>query len=352
MNDEKLVLEGGRVKFLTQQRQVDAAEQAGVICDTLRFTVPEMLMRGQLIPADTDARELAHLLAFHFGRLLGFVLGDDRPGRDYYDFTTTICNANGYEVGSVSAGGEGQRGTVAFTLKGEGCTNAHAGWQERIHDAFAGMHPKITRIDLARDFFDGEVTIEEAVGAYRDHAFSYQNRKPKPNSIGNWEDGNSRTFQVGLRESGKVCRIYEKDHQFKIMDGKWVRVEVELRNTNRVIPWDALVNPAQYFAGAYEFCHMVCHYPVATRIPTAVKVAANGTQAVVNWLRRVVAPTLVQVAGHMPDFEWLEDLVLAEAHRPMPKSLRGIAPHNLSQSMKDAFSFMSTNARGPVACVA
>lgn len=351
-NDEKLVIEGGRVKFLTQQRQIEAKDQAGVICDTLRFTVPENCFRGAMIPEDTDPKNLAQLLALHFARLLGFTLGDDRPGRDYYDFTTTICNANGYEVGSVSAGGEGQRGTVAFTLKGEGCTNAHQGWQKRVHEAFEAMQPKITRIDLARDFYDGEVTIEDAVTAYRDHAFSYQNRKPKPNNIGNWEDGNSRTFQVGMRESGKLCRIYEKDHQFGLMDGKWVRVEVELRNTNRVIPWDALVSGAQYYAGAYEFCHWVCNYPVATRIPTSAKVAAAGTQAVVNWLRRVVAPTLVQVAGHMPDFEWLEDLVLAEAHRPMPKSLRGIAPQNLSRSMKDAFSFLSTNAREPVACVA
>lgn len=351
--EERLVLEGGRVKFLTQQRQILAADQAGVICDTLRFTCPETAFMGtDLIPGDTQAQDLARLLALHFARLLGFDLGDDRPGRDYYDHTTTIMNANGYEVGSVSAGGEGQRGTVAFTLKGEGCTNARPGWQALVHDAFADKFPKITRIDLARDFYEGEVTVDDAVIAYRDHAFSYQNRRPKPNNIGNWEDGNSRTFQVGMRESGKLCRIYEKDHQFGIMDGQWVRVEVEIRNTNRVIPWDALTCSAQYFAGAYEFCHWVCNYPVATPIKTAVKVAARGAEALVNWLRRTVAPTLVQISGHMPDFEWLEDLVLAESHRPMPKSLRGIAPHNLSQSMKDAFSFMSTNARVPVACVA
>ena len=350
--EEKLVLEGGKVKLLTQARQVEHAEQAGVIVDALRFTVPEMFFRGDMIPDDTNAQDLARLLALHFARLLGFTLGDDRPGRDYYDHTTTIFNANGFEVGCVSAGGESQRGTVAFSLKGEGCTNALPGWQKRVHDAFAAFHPKVTRIDLARDFYEGEVTVDEALVAYRDHAFSYQNRKPKVNQFGDWEHGNSRTFQVGLRESGKVCRVYEKDHQFGIMDGRWVRVEVEFRSVNRVIPWDSLVQGAEYFAGAYEFCTWCCHYPVATKIPTATKVAATGTQAVVNWLKRVVAPTLVQVAGHMPDFEWLEDLVLSERNRPMPRSLRGFSPLNVSNGLREAFAKLSTNAGGPVACVA
>lgn len=350
-SDEKLVLEGGQVKFLTQQRQVEAEAQAGVICDYLRFTVSEMHFRGDLLPDDTDPQNMARLLALHFANLLGYTLGEDRPGRDYYDFTTTINNANGYEVASVSAGGESQRGTIAFTLKGEGCNNGTKGWQQRVHDAFAPMLPKITRVDLTRDFYEGEVTVEDAVSSYADNAFSYQGRKPKPHQVGNWLEGNSRTFQVGTRESGKVCRIYEKDHQYKIMDGQWVRVEVEFRSVNRVIPWDALVNCAEYFAGAYEFCHWVTNYPVATRIRTSVKVAANGVQAKVNWLRRVVAPTLVQVAGYLPNFEWLEDLVLAECHRPMPKSLRGIEPSNAQRAWSDAFAFLSTNAREPVAGV-
>ncbi len=349
--EDKLVLDGEKVKFLTQARQVEARHESGVCPDYLRFTVNEMFLRGDMLPDDTDAQSLAKLMAFHFAKLLGFELGEDRPGRDYYDFTTTINNSNGYEVASVSAGGEGQRGSVCFTLKGEGCTNALPGWEKRVHDAFNPLHPKITRIDLCRDFYDGEVSIEEMVTAYRDHAFSYQNRKPKCNNIGDWEHGNSRTFQVGKRESGKLCRGYEKDHQFGIMDGKWVRIEVELRSVNRVIPWEALVRTAQYFAGAYEFCHWVCQHEVATRIRTATKVAATGVQAVVNWLKRVVAPTLVQISGHMPDFEWLEDLVLSEQHRPMPKSLRGFLPNNIQAGLRDAFARLSTNACGPVACV-
>lgn len=349
--DEKLVLDGERVKFLTQARQIDAKAESGVIADYLRFTVNEMFFRGDLLPDDTDAQNLARLLALHFANLLGFTLGEDRPGRDYYDFTTTINNANGHEVASVSAGGEGQRGSVCFTLKGEGCTNALPGWEKRVHSAFEHLNPKVTRIDLARDFYDGEVTVEQMVAAYRDHAFSYQNRKPAPQNFGNWEDGNSRTFQVGKRESGKLCRGYEKDHQFGIMDGKWFRVEVELRSVNRVIPWDAVIRRGQYFAGAYEFCHWVCNHEVATPVRTSTKTAEVGVQAVVNWLKRVVAPTLVQVAGHMPDFEWLEDLVLSERHRPMPKSLRGFLPHNVQHGMREAFARLSTNADGPAACV-
>ncbi|WP_295856136.1 replication initiation factor domain-containing protein [uncultured Xylophilus sp.] len=222
---DKLVLEGSRVKVLTQARQIDAAREHGVVVDYLRFTLrADQLHTGNFIPADTGDQDLARLMASKFAMLLGFKLGMDRPGRDYYEFTTTIDNELGYEVASVSAGGEGQRGTVCFTLKGEGCTNAAKGWEQRVHAFFGPVMPKLTRIDLARDFYEGEVSMDEVVGAYAAHAFSYRNRFPSYTQYGCWMafaldaeapaqpvqcgpvtllHGHSSTFQVGRRESGK-----------------------------------------------------------------------------------------------------------------------------------------------------
>lgn len=376
--DEKMVIEGGRVKLLTQARQVDAAAQSGVVVDYLRFTFKRAdVPHTRKVPGDTDDQNLARWFAHVFSQLLGFVVGIDRPGRDYYEFTTTIDNAFGHEVASVSAGGLTQRGTICVTLKGEGCTNARPGWEKRVHDYFGEFLPKITRIDLAKDFFEGEVDISELVGLYQTHAFSYRKRRPKHECHGSWigiadggeidfgdargdvldlrsltastlyTPGNSRTFQVGKRESGKLFRGYEKGHQYGLMDSKWLRGEVELRSVNRVVPWDALIQPAQYYAGAYEATHWLCNHPVSVKVPTATKTGEASADRAVRWLKRVVAPTLVQITQVMPDFEWLEGLVLDQAHRRVPRSLRGLNHYTLQQGIQAALRQFQTNPDAP-----
>jgi len=341
-NDEKLVLEGGRLKFLCEARQLEAKAQGGIVPDYFRFTIKrENIPSTRRIPGDTNDQDLARWFALLFAQQLGFVVGVDRPGRDYYEFTTTIDNEWGYEVASVSAGGESQRGSICFTVKGEGCTHATNGWEKRVHDYFAEFLPTITRIDLCKDFFQGETCIEELVGLYKAHEFSYRKRMPKHACHGSWLDvegvmGNSRTFQVGKRESGKLFRGYEKGHQFAMMESKWLRAEVELRNVNRVIPWDAIVSCAEYFAGAYPACHLLSNREVATQIRTATKVGEASAQRCINWVKRVVAPTLLQITKIMPDHDWLEGLVLDQVHRRVPRSLRGLSAQSMQHGIQAA----------------
>jgi DNA relaxase NicK len=361
--DEKLVLEGNKVKLLSERRQLASKAQSGVVVDYLRFTFKRAnIPESRRVPEHSDDQDLARWFAQVFAQLLGFVLGLDRPGRDYYEFTTTIENALGHEVGSVSAGGESQRGTICVTLKGEGCTHARPGWEQRVNAYFDEYHPTITRIDLAKDFFEGEVDIGELVGLYQTHAFSYRNRRPKHECHGAWlgidaaidysqssgdaislraiaesthfKPGHSRTFQVGKRESGKLFRGYEKGHQYGLMESKWLRCEVELRNQNRVIAWEALVEPAEYYAGAYEATHWLSNHATATRVPTATKTAEASAERVVRWFERVVAPTLVQFVKVMPDFDWITGMVLDQAHRRTPKGLRGLSFHTIQHGIE------------------
>ena len=210
-----------------------------------------------------------------------------------------------------------------------------------MHDYFAEFLPTITRIDLCKDFFQGETCIEELVGLYKAHEFSYRKRMPKHSCHGSWLDvegvmGNSRTFQVGKRESGKLFRGYEKGHQFAMMESKWLRAEVELRNVNRVIPWDAIVSCAEYFAGAYPACHLLSNRELATQIRTATKVGEASAQRCINWVKRVVAPTLLQITKIMPDHDWLEGLVLDQVHRRVPRSLRGLSAQSMQHGIQAA----------------
>lgn len=368
--EERLVIEGGKVKVVTQERQIAAKDQGGVIIDYLRFTVlrDRVVMHG-LSPDSQDADtnrlvrifakengyqpesdsgdlEICKVLALKFADLLGYQVGEQRPGRDYYDHTFTIINAFGQEIASVSGGGHSQRDTFLFTLKGEGCTFALPGWEKRVHEFFNELLPKITRVDLAKDCFQrGQLTVDAAVAAYDDGAFSYRNRLPSYQQHGCWRpaDSHSRTFQIGKRESGKLCRIYEKDHQFGIMDGEWVRCEVELRSVNRVIPWDALKTPGQYFAGAYEFCNWLVHLDEPIRVRTAVKVAEASVERAVRWWNRVVAPTAAFITAAMPDFSWFENIVAQNLNRRTPRAFRGLDHHTAQLGLQKSLAFFNPN---------
>lgn len=346
--EECLVLEGGKVKLLCAERQREGSK-SGVIVDYLRCTVKrDALIRSEVIQASDD-ESLVMALAFRVANLLGFELGESRKGRDYYDFTWTINGPFGKEAASVSGGGATQRDTFCVTLKGEACTFAAKGWQGRLHEYLSPMDPKITRIDLARDFLNGELSIDEVVGCYEAGEFDYRNRRPSYTVHGAWRvagmvanivgesrsfsvdgvrslnGGHSRTFQVGQRDSGKLLRAYEKGHQYKLMSDPWLRVEVELRNVNRIVPFDALIRPADFFAGAYEFCNLILdNKPVPEVVRTGKKVGEASVAKAMRWFERVAMPTLFQLRVAAPGMEWLDQMTVSYAKRNMPRSLAGL----------------------------
>ena len=60
-----------------------------------------------------------------------------------------------------------------------------------------------------------------------------------------------RSLYVGSRESGKLLRIYEKGKQLGDSKSKWVRWELELHSSQRIIPLEAMIKPSEFLAGAY-----------------------------------------------------------------------------------------------------
>jgi phage replication initiation protein len=48
-----------------------------------------------------------------------------------------------------------------------------------------------------------------------------------------------------------MMRIYEKGMQLGAKWHPWVRWELELHSVDRVIPWDVILEPGKYVAGAY-----------------------------------------------------------------------------------------------------
>lgn len=355
--DERLALEGQKVKLLCAERTTSA--DSGVVVDYLRTTVTREALFASAIPSKGELivdglqldGEIVVDLATHFAKLLGFTLGESRPGRDYYEHSFTILNENGQEVASVSGGGESQRGTFCFSLKGNGCTFAKHGWEQRLYDFFAPLSAKVTRIDLARDFFEGQYGYQQAVQAFNDGEFSYRGRAPSKMAVGDLIDGHSTTFQVGKRESGKIFRGYDKGHQFKLMDDKWWRSEVELRSNNRIIPLETLIRPASYFAGAYGFTARILEDVVPQKIPTLQKVAEASVERTIRWFERTVSPSLVHISL-AAGFDWLTDIAVDQALRPLPRSLQGISPASMKAGVMKALQRFSQTPSAPAGLVA
>jgi phage replication initiation protein len=372
--EEKLVLDGRKVKHLTRkltalqqaERTLSAcvhraseakATQSGVVLDYFRFTFKlAMLAASKRVPLDSTPQDLGRWFAMQFAGLLGFQLGQDRPGRDYYEFTTTIESEWGAEVGSVSIGGESQRDTICFTMKGEACSFANDGWEERVHDYFAAFMPTVTRVDLAKDFITGGLSVDEVREQYLAGGFSYRNRRPSHELHGSWlaVDGampHSRTFQVGKRESGKMARFYEKGHQLGMDESPWVRAEIELRNADRVIPWEVLTAAGDYFAGAYDVMALIANREQFERIATKKALGEATGERLIRWIKHAVAPALVLLTRVMPDYDWVTGLVLDQAHRPLPKRVRALPAHILQHGIQAALEPYSTYASAPAAAI-
>lgn len=155
-------------------------------------------------------------------------------------------------IGSLAWGGEGQGGRWLFQLTGHGCGFV-TDWDE-LQCLLESLDAKITRLDLAVDFLEGEHTVDEAVELWHADGFTCKKAgtRPKSSFAGDWaglEDG--RSFYVGKAQNGKMLRVYEKGKQLGDATSEWVRFEVQFGSRDRTIPLDALTRRDAFFAGAY-----------------------------------------------------------------------------------------------------
>lgn len=154
------------------------------------------------------------------------------------------------DVGALAYGGESQRGRWMLQLTGKGC-GLLSDW-EGLREFLEGLDAKITRLDLAADFLDGEYSVDDAVRMHEEGGFTSAGRPPSTSVSGDWLDGvRGRTLYVGKATNGKMLRVYEKGIQMGDLESPWVRFEVQLGNRDREIPFDALTERDAFFAGCY-----------------------------------------------------------------------------------------------------
>jgi DNA relaxase NicK len=250
------------------------------------------------IPDETKPENIAHI------DWLAFTIKGNGSREEHLSFRETLNGLfnispsewkgtksgwNGYKhrvnlgcYGLLAYGGKAQKNTTHIEINGHGCALVND-W-EQIYEWGQLTGCTITRCDLAHDDFEGKtVNINICQGWYSDGLFNSNGRPPKPFLYDDCDTGDGKTYEVGSRKSGKLIRMYEKGKEQGDPNDPWFRVELELRNQDRKIPWDILVKPGQYLAGAYKALHYLSEEQIKLR--TTKKQKDMTYEQLVQWVR-------------------------------------------------------------------
>jgi phage replication initiation protein len=180
-------------------------------------------------------------------------------------------NGDSEQIGVIAWGGHSQNGRVMLSLSGVG-TSLIEKWH-LLAEWIQSTSGKITRLDLAADFMNGEYTIQDMINDYEQGNFKAAagGGNPSAKLICDMGSNEGNTLNVGKRENGKMLRGYEKGKQLGDKSSQWFRLEGEIHNKDRVIPVDALINPESYYAGLNPVCARLIAV-AASQIKTAKKV--------------------------------------------------------------------------------
>ena len=254
----------------------------------------------------------------HLSNIFGFGISSKRAkGMHFYDTSFNV----GDNWGVVCHGG--QRGTILVSISGSGLAAAKQGWELRLKVFLEhAKRARISRVDLAHDDYTGSTySVDRANQEHTDGLFHVHGRNPACEHRGDWKNpnGKGRTFNVGNRKNGKFCRVYEKGRQLGDVNSNWVRIEVEFKSIDRVIPFDVLMRPGEYLAASYPAFEWI--NTNQERIYTIQKTAEATITKVKAWLRHQCGSSI----GALVELFGVDDVLKAVVRPGEPKWIK--LPH-------------------------
>ena len=262
--EKRYVMINGEVKEIPVRKGLLTAAHI----DTLTVVIQRQAFFGsdewQTVKTEDEEDELFLQKAGQFlFDVFGFNLSARGNGRNGYAKTAEmgVIGDKRIKYGFIAWSGKEKQGdTVCLHLSGTGITAAFDGWERRLYDWLALNAPfsKITRCDLAHDFFNGEYTPMQAYFDWIGGLYKSRNTQPVADMAGlGWlnEPDKGRTIYIGSRKNGsRVVRVYEKGIEQGDKTSSWVRFELQLRNRDIIIPLDILLYPGEYLTAAYPIC--------------------------------------------------------------------------------------------------
>ena len=260
---------GGHALIRIPQKNT-VTDKSAAFVDQCSFTVrvADLLSRELIMPYSSlpggmrwTESDIVPRMSSILLNIFGFAATHQRAlGVNFYKVSWDI----GEKDGILSCGG--QNDTVNVQISGQGAAKAHVGWEYRLYDYLMAVGGWLSRCDLAADFYQGQYTPEQAERDYLSGLMSNNGRPPFAERRGDWyTDQGGKTFYIGKRTSGKLLRVYEKGLQLlgmiALKNGgcddrilellKWVRVECEWHNQDRILPLEMLINSGPFLAGSY-----------------------------------------------------------------------------------------------------
>ena len=315
------VMADGKLKEIPLKR----GQSTSAFIDTLTFTVKEdvFIRPDQLGTED----EIACNISADMAEIMGYGLFAKQNGRNGY----TTSYKMGSEVanyGFVAMGGAKQRGTICFYFTGEGLVAAQDDWESRLYQFIKDYAPfaRITRCDLAHDFLRGEYTPEQAKTDWENNLYTSRQSRPVAECVGSdWliNEGRGKTFYVGSRKnSSRFARIYEKGKQLGDKESPWVRVELEMKNRDLIIPHEVLIEPGRFLTGAYPvFQALFEKYNEVIAKPERIKKIQDlGHEHVLKYASMQVSPAIKMLQEMGFNDSQIVDTLLNERAK-LPKRL-------------------------------
>lgn len=369
MSKQPLVLDGNEVKLRLQAERKKSSNLVHV--DWVSFTtqlthapVPtvDVLFPSELTNSLENPRSIAEMDLEQYRRVKILRILRDMPDEDFaasaqaHSLALKVCNALGPDfrlepelkkgllfyklrwsitrndaevawVGFLAASDSprlvAQASSIHVNVTGSACTFAHPDWRFRMSKLIKEVQAKITRVDLALDFFDGiQGGLSRIRDDWHDGLMDVRGRRPKPNTVGPWvEGGRGRSFYFGSREAGKQTNVYEKGVQLFGADDAthWERIELRYGDKFRVLPADVLTRPDDFFAGASDWHQQMLaehgKYSLGERISVRAKQAVETVKAEVTrsvrWLTNTAAPSIALAFEFLGEEEFLQ-LVLGK----------------------------------------
>lgn len=248
------------------------------------------------------------------------------------------------------SGAEKQGDTLCLHLSGTGITAAFDGWERRLYDWLIQNAPyaKITRCDLAHDFFNGEYTPIQAYFDWVAGNYDAKHTRPVLDTIGlGWhnEPDKGRTVYIGSRKNGsRVLRVYEKGIEQGDKTSPWVRFELQLRNRDIIIPLDILLYPGEYLTAAYPICETLFTKYTSTPKKTerVQKQQEISVEHCIHHMSIQASPTIQMLI----DMGFTSDEVIKIALNPKAKKPKRLHPNAFDASYP-FLNFIKEHKRAP-----